>query len=137
MAFNVGDIVVSIGIAQIGQPAFAGTGLPLLGGIESDSLGNAVVCWSNGTRTTVTADAVNSLVSLKTTSPAAIAIYHKRVTIDPATLVENPPAAANGLGASEGIVIAVCTLFNDIDVAFVEFTGGDIWPIAASLLLPF
>jgi hypothetical protein len=136
MAFSVGDIVVTIpAVAQL-QGAFAAGGLPLAGTVESDGGGNCVVCWANGTRTTVTADGANSLLKLRAVSAGALAFYHKRVKIDPATGIGSTPADAVGQESSEGLVIAVFTTDSGpTDFAVVEFTGGDIWVLQTNSLI--
>ncbi len=137
MAFVAGDIVVSKTIAQVGQKSFVGSGLPLLGGVVSVGGGNVEIGWANGTESIAKADGLNSLVKVINTSAAALSLYHKRVAIDPAAGFPNEPAAANGLGSSEGIVIGVFTITGDVDFAVVEFTGGDVWVFSANLLVEF
>jgi hypothetical protein len=138
MAFNAGDAVITAGgagIGLVGQPAFAAGGVPLVGTVESDAAGNCIVCWANGSRTTVTADGANSLLLLDVVSANALSYYHKRVRISPGTGLANPPADAKGQGASEGLVIGVLTLSSGpVDIAIVEFSGGDIWPIITTFL---
>jgi hypothetical protein len=138
MAFNAGDPVCNSDSVETFQGAFAANGLPLIGTVESDIAGTVIVCWANGTRTSIPNDGALTLLLLDSVSPAAAALYHKRVQIDPAIGFPNPPADANGQGASEGLVIGVFTLDANggTDVAVVEFSGGDIWMLQASLFVP-
>jgi hypothetical protein len=138
MAFSPGDVVVMSDVVETFQNAFAANGLPLFGSVESDGGGNVVVVWANGTRTTVPNDGALSLLLLRSVSTLVIALYHQRVMIDPILGIPNPPADEKGQGASEGLVTAVFTLDANggTDVAVVEFSGGDVWTLQASLFIP-
>jgi hypothetical protein len=130
MAFSQGNPVITYASLNASQEAFAANGIPLVGTVESDVAGNCIVCWANGTRTTVPNDGASSLTLLKSPSPTVAPFYHQRVQIIPALGISNLPANANGQGASQGLVIGVFTLGDDTDMVVVEFTGGDIWTIA-------